>query len=375
MELERRLIKVRRYHLALFLLPILSLLYYGWWDAGSLAQRPDNPLRSSPLSLRGDIDDRNGRKLAHTVNDGRVYPLGEAAGALVGYHLRGRNQSGLEASLQEELSPPTPPKSLWGAVAMDRDRVEGRSPLKGPSVELTIDSVLQQHLYHSLAPEAGAVLVVDTAKGDVLAAVSSPSFDPERIGPDWQELRNDPRSPLIERVGSGLYPVQRSNGQEIFGPGKLARSSWFAGNPFPLYPGASSSLEIEGRQFYSPLMLAVLAGRESKGQSVLEPRLMKTSQAMVVDLPRRAPQDYPEPLALKEGTVTKNLIHWNLAGPKFDRSPPFEATVGRGKSVRGAFVFVVVVEDAESSKKSGTSAKILKILQNWLDGSLEGSES
>src|SRR5262249_57667173 len=47
--------------------------------------------------------------------------------------------------------------------------------------------------------------------GDVLALVSSPSFDPVPFSAGltsamWQELSNDPRKPLSDKVIAGVYP-------------------------------------------------------------------------------------------------------------------------------------------------------------------------
>ena len=199
MELERRLKKVARYHLALFLLPVLSLLYYGWWKAPELDQRPDNPLRTAPMSRRGPILDRHERPLAHSQGQLRVYPLGKKTGPLIGYHLRGRNQSGLEASMQGTLSPPPPPKSLWGALARDRQTSGEISGLQGPSVVLTLDSGLQSQLYDLFGERAGAFAVA-TAEGEILAAVSAPSAYLLVVGPDEAGLRAD----MERRLGNSV---------------------------------------------------------------------------------------------------------------------------------------------------------------------------
>jgi hypothetical protein len=346
---------VASYHLALFLLPLLSLLYYGWWGASALNDRPDNPFRLSPMALRGEILDRAGRALAHSLDDERVYPLKAAAGPLVGYHLRGRNQSGLEALLQGSLSPPPPPKSLWGALSMDRGRREGQPRLKGPSVTLTIDAGLQEALYKKFHPRAGVVVVADAKSGEILAAVSGPSFDPNEIARDFQRLRSDAGSPLIERVGGGLYPVQARDGKALLTPEQAAGHPWFADNPFPYYPGASSAVDIDGDLLYSPLMLLQSAAR-TKGADVLQPRLssdVPVGGAVKMWLPD-----------LGSVEVVGDFEFFELLGPKFRESPPFQVFLGRRLGSR-PLVFAVVLEGASQADARVLRQDLLTVLQGW----------
>ncbi len=355
MELERRLKKVARYHLALFVLPILSLLYYGWWNAPHLDQRPDNPLRASPMSRRGSILDRHGRPLAQSVGERREYPLKDAAGALIGYYLRGRNQSGLEALLQNTISPPPPPKSLWGALARDRGQKAGPSPLKGPNVTLTLDSQLQSDLYRLLGKRAGVIVVADSQTGDLLAAVSGPSFDPDRVGENWQELRSDPLSPLIERVGSGLYPVLNSDANALIPNEAVEGHPWFSETPFPMFPGASPALMLDGRLLLSPLMLVSLMGEE--GEGTFHPRLLS---APLEGSKNMETVSIPEPdLRASERLGTYELFR--LDGPAFRDSPPFDAVLGRPTSGSG-LIFALVLE-----KKLVSDLVVLKPLIGVLE--------
>ncbi len=59
-------------------------------------------------------------------------------------------------------------------------------------------------------PESGAVVVMDIHTGDVRVMVSNPSFDPNLFSNplsvrDWKRLNEHPRTPLLNRVTSGLY--------------------------------------------------------------------------------------------------------------------------------------------------------------------------
>jgi hypothetical protein len=333
----RRIRKVGRYHLALFLLPVLSLLFYGWLRAPHLNDRPDNPQRTAPLYLRGRILDREGRPLAHTVDEMRVYPQGESVGSLVGYQLRGRNHTGLEAAIQDRLSPPLPPATLRAAIEQDSQVRQGqRSRLRGPDAQVSIDAELQVLLYEALQPTSGTVVVSDR-QGHILAAVSSPSFDPNRVRDQWQQLRSDPRSPFIERVGSGLYPVTRPDGSAL-SDSPIETHQWLSGDPFPGYPQASSATMIEGRLFLTPLMLLEL----SYWFSDIAP-----APGLVLVLPGSSEPSSNEPIDLELEPLINpgNMTSWELGAPSFRDSPPFIAVLG---NVDGEVFFSLVIEDREA---------------------------
>lgn len=349
----RRIRKVGRYHLALFLLPVFSLLFYGWLRAPHLNERPDNPQRTAPAHLRGRILDREGQPLAHTEDERRVYPQGESVGSLVGYQLRGRNQTGLEAALQERLSPPLPPASLQSAIQQDRQiGTNRRSRLQGPDVSVTIDSQIQARLYDALRPASGAVVVADR-QGRILAAVSSPSFDPNKVRERWQDLRSDPRSPFIERVGSGLYPVTMPDGMplaEIEG----VEHGWLSETPFPSYPNASSATVMEGRLFVTPLMLLELSYWLSGTEPTSALRLIVTESS---------PQDVvdgnkPIQVELDTRIEGETLITWELGAPAFYESPPFLAVLGRS----GDGIFFSLVLESRGQISQDAQRRVLDLL-------------
>jgi penicillin-binding protein 2 len=93
-----------------------------------------------------------------------------------------------------------------------RLRVLYQKPAKpGFNVYLTIDRDLQMIAERSLRDKVGAIVVMNPKNGELLAAASSPNFDPngfangmDRAG--WKKLISNPRFPLQNRVISGQYP-------------------------------------------------------------------------------------------------------------------------------------------------------------------------
>ncbi len=89
--------------------------------------------------------------------------------------------------------------------------INKQNPQSGSKLYLTIDARLQQSAYEAMKNKRGAVVVMDTHNGDVLAMVSSPSFDTNPFvsginSKDYQKLVTAPDKPLYNRAVRGLYP-------------------------------------------------------------------------------------------------------------------------------------------------------------------------
>lgn len=76
------------------------------------------------------------------------------------------------------------------------------APIPGENLILTLDKDLQKTAYEEIRNKSGAVVVTNSQTGTILALVSSPSFDPEKIA----NFLNDPKEPLFDRAISGSYP-------------------------------------------------------------------------------------------------------------------------------------------------------------------------
>ncbi|MDZ7906591.1 MAG: penicillin-binding protein 2 [Cypionkella sp.] len=95
-----------------------------------------------------------------------------------------------------------------GRVMRELSRQEG---IAGADLHLTIDAKLQNFIQARLGDESAACVVMDVQNGDLVAAVSSPSFDPNLfvhgIGhADYNALLENDHRPLANKVVQGTYP-------------------------------------------------------------------------------------------------------------------------------------------------------------------------
>ncbi len=99
--------------------------------------------------------------------------------------------------------------NAYGRVVREIASTPGRP---GQDVVLGIDAALQDFTVKRCATEASlSCVVLDAVTGDVLALVSSPSYDPLQFATGltpalWQELSTDPRNPLTDKAIAGVYP-------------------------------------------------------------------------------------------------------------------------------------------------------------------------
>ncbi len=94
-----------------------------------------------------------------------------------------------------------------GRVIRELNRQEGQP---GTEVRLTIDRDLQNYIANYLGNESASVVVMDVHSGEVLALVSSPSFDPNSFNKglsqaEWESLISNPRAPLTNKTIAGQY--------------------------------------------------------------------------------------------------------------------------------------------------------------------------
>jgi penicillin-binding protein 2 len=98
--------------------------------------------------------------------------------------------------------------NAYGRVIRELARTDGEP---GHDVVLTVDHELQRFITNRLGDESAGVVVMDVGTGDILALVSTPTFDPNAFNlglssSAWKALVNNPRKPLSNKAVGGLYP-------------------------------------------------------------------------------------------------------------------------------------------------------------------------
>lgn len=141
--------------------------------------------------------------LAHSIvgEDGnlyRLYPHGEAAAFVTGQMLMGCN--GLEERYWQELYTVSLP------LAEKLKQESAGLVAEGNSIVTTIDMELQKATFEALGGYRGAIGVVEVSTGKLLAMASTPSYDPNEISVQWEDLQERGDAPFLNRLTSGLYP-------------------------------------------------------------------------------------------------------------------------------------------------------------------------
>ena len=85
------------------------------------------------------------------------------------------------------------------------------TPTPGANVYLSLDLDLQKLAYRAFEGRRGALVALDPQSGEILALVSTPSFDPNLFAvgmttSQFRELQENPDRPLFNRAVNGAYP-------------------------------------------------------------------------------------------------------------------------------------------------------------------------
>lgn len=85
------------------------------------------------------------------------------------------------------------------------------APVSGRSLTLSLDAELQAYGEKLMQNKIGAIVAIEPATGEILALVSSPTYDPSLLigrerGKNYSKLTQDPYKPLYDRAIMGMYP-------------------------------------------------------------------------------------------------------------------------------------------------------------------------
>ncbi|MEK4272420.1 penicillin-binding protein PBP4(5) [Paenibacillus sp. FSL R7-0026] len=162
----------------------------------------------------------------------RYYPLGEAAAHLIGYVRKATKEdldkdtegyyraedwigkAGMEQSMEKQLR-----GERGGLIEITDESGNSRSELirkdavDGQNVQLTISSKQQKKLYQTLSSggDAGAMVLMNPTDGNLLALVSAPSYNPNKMvtgltQAEWDAYSANEKLPFINRVTTRYAP-------------------------------------------------------------------------------------------------------------------------------------------------------------------------
>ena len=180
----------------------------GYWQVARTDLARDPRVAGERLNLkaarveRGRLLDRNGGVLAETVISpgGPVRQYSDPSAVhVLGFNSPRFGAMGAEAVAADQLTGRT------AASLADSFRDLLHEPRSGSDVRVTIDERLQQVAAQSMGTVPCAAIALDPRTGEILALVSNPTFNPNFGEEEWNRLRGDARSPLLNRATQGLY--------------------------------------------------------------------------------------------------------------------------------------------------------------------------
>jgi peptidoglycan glycosyltransferase len=202
-EINRLLVGI----LVVFGFVAISAAYWAVVGPDTLLTREDNPrlVEREASIVRGDIFDHDGQVLVTSVQneDGSVtrqYPHPETSSALGYFSLR-YGVGGAEAAYDIILRGDDLEKDLARFVNQELLHM----PQVGSDVQLTFDFDVQKQVVQAMQGHQGAAVVMSVPSGEILALVSLPTFDPNMLDENWDQLVEAEGKPFFNRVLQGNY--------------------------------------------------------------------------------------------------------------------------------------------------------------------------
>lgn len=203
--LNKRLLFVMIFFVILFMGLALYLVYFELFKSKPIASHENNRRNwvNEDNIDRGDIYDRNGNVLVYSQknadgSNSRIYNYGRISSTVTGYNSKTYGKTGIEKSYNKQLlNLPDGNVSNFRKLVVDDDT--------GNDLHLTLDQNIQNLTYNYMSNYVGSAVVMNPKTGEILAMVSNPTFDPNTVDSDWENLIANNNGPLVNRATSGLY--------------------------------------------------------------------------------------------------------------------------------------------------------------------------
>jgi penicillin-binding protein A len=208
---NRQIVKLFAFVVVLFGVLVAFTSWWSVFDAEALKEQEANkrPLLEQQQIRRGRILAADGTVIARSVAKGRGddlryvrrYPEGSLFGHPIGYSFVEEGDVEFEQFHNDELV------GEEGEFVSILDELLGQEQ-EGNSIVTNIDAGAQRVALEALRAQGfGAVVAIEPSTGRVKVLASNPSYDPNRIPFELDELnRNELEAPLFNRATQGQYP-------------------------------------------------------------------------------------------------------------------------------------------------------------------------
>lgn len=258
------------------------------------------PAAAHTLGYIGEVNSRN-------IEKDSYYQSGDYIG-----------QSGIEKFYEKELRGQKGLKIVMVDVH-NRDQgsyKEGKYDsvaVPGKNLYLSIDADLQKYGEDLMVNKLGSIVAIDPKTGEILAFVTSPSYDPNLLvgrirGENFSKLNHDSLKPLMNRAIMGTYPPG-STFKIVNALLGLQEGVLWEGTSYACYGPATSPIRCT-HNHYSPLEL-----KEAIQQSC-NPYFWNVFKSMINNPKYKSSQD-----AFIQWTTHVTSMGF---GSKFDTDIPFE---------------------------------------------------
>lgn len=200
-------------------------------------------IRKTEQTLKNNLLEIDGIKIVDTQE--RIYPSGEATSHLLGY-IQVINKEELEQKKEQGYDE----HSIIGKTGLEKvyenrlraydgaeiyivnsnnkrvKTIAKKEAKNGEDIKLTIDSTLQKQIYEQFKNDKSATVALNPKTGEVLALVSTPTFDSNDFSlgmtnNKWNKLSNEEGKPLYNRYlasfapGSSIKPIVGAIGLDL----------------------------------------------------------------------------------------------------------------------------------------------------------------
>lgn len=200
--------------------------YSGFYFQTRSVRNYPYPIAAHALGNIGEVDKRE-------LDNDSFYKVGDYIG-----------KSGVESFYEKELRGKKGMKIIVVDVHnREKERfMDGQFdtlPVAGKDIYLGLDAELQQYGESLLKNKTGSIVAIEPSTGQILAMVTSPSYDPNELvgrvrGENYVRLLKDTLKPLVNRATSGIYPpgstFKMVNGLVVLQSGVVKSNSLFPCN-------------------------------------------------------------------------------------------------------------------------------------------------